>query len=157
METMIKQFMEKLQKEGYKYTNQREEVLRILLRNKDSHMSCDEVHSIVSNERKDVGIATVYRTLQLFEKLGIVYKINFDDGVSRYELNFGTENHHHHHLICTNCGSVTEVKLDLLESLEDEIEKEEGFTIQDHNVKFYGICKDCKDKEKNANKKNNEE
>lgn len=144
MEAMIKNYMEKLQREGYKYTNQREEILRIIMDNKDDHLSCEEVHNIVSKENKDVGIATVYRTLQLFEKLNFVYRINFDDGVSRYELNFGTENHHHHHLICTKCGSVTEVKMDLLELLEDNIEKEEGFTIQDHNVKFYGICKNCK-------------
>jgi len=141
---MIKNYMEKLQREGYKYTNQREEILRILMDKKHDHLSCEEVHNIVSKENKDVGIATVYRTLQLFEKLNFVYKINFDDGVSRYELNLGTENHHHHHLMCTKCGSVTEVKMDLLELLEDSIEKEEGFTIQDHNVKFYGICKNCK-------------
>lgn len=144
MEAMIKNYMEKLQREGYKYTNQREEILRIIMDNKDDHLSCEEVHNIVSKENKDVGIATVYRTLQLFEELNFVYRINFDDGVSRYELNLGTENHHHHHLICTKCGSVTEVKMDLLELLEDNIEKEEGFTIQDHNVKFYGICKNCK-------------
>lgn len=146
METTIKGYMEQLQKRGYKYTNQREDVLRILLDNKESHLSCEEVHGIVSRESKDVGIATVYRTLQLFERLGIVYRINFDDGVSRYELNLGNENHHHHHLICMECGSVTEVKLDLLEALEDEIEKEEGFLIRDHNVKFYGICKNCKNR-----------
>jgi Fur family ferric uptake transcriptional regulator len=146
VETTIKGYMDQLQKRGYKYTNQREDVLRILLENKESHLSCEEVHGIVARESKDVGIATVYRTLQLFERLGIVYRINFDDGVSRYELNLGNENHHHHHLICTECGNVTEVKLDLLEALEDEIEKEEGFVIRDHNVKFYGICKKCKNK-----------
>jgi Fur family ferric uptake transcriptional regulator len=137
--------MQTIQKKGYKYTSQREDVLRILLDNSDSHLSCEEVHGILSREKKDVGIATVYRTLQLFEKLGIVYRINFDDGVSRYELNMGTGDHHHHHLICTECGSVTEVKLDLLEALEEEIEKEEGFLIRDHDVKFYGICKKCKE------------
>lgn len=143
MDTLINSYMQILQKKGYKYTNQRENVLRILLENRESHLSCEEVHMIVARESKDVGIATVYRTLQLFELLGIVYRINFDDGVSRYELDLGTENHHHHHLICTECGSVTEVKLDLLEALEDEIEEEEGFLIRDHNVKFYGICKNC--------------
>lgn len=152
MEAKVKSFMEKLQNEGYKYTNQREEVLRILLKNKDLHLSCDEVHRIVSQENMEVGIATIYRTLQLFEKLGIVYRINFDDGVSRYELNFGTEDHHHHHLICEDCGNVIEVKLDLLESLEEEIEKEEEFTIHDHNVKFYGICKNCKNKNESETK-----
>jgi len=141
----IEKYLYTLQQRGYKSTNQREEILNILLDNKNEHLSCEDVHKIISMNDKEVGIATVYRTLQLFEKLGIVYKINFDDGVARYELNTETENHHHHHLICTECGKVTEVKLDLLESLEKEIEIEEDFIISDHDVKFYGICKECKD------------
>lgn len=136
----------KLQKEGYKLTTQRRAILKTIVDNQESHLSCDEVYNIVKKEYPDLGIATVYRTLQLFEKLNIVYKLNFDDGCSRYELSLGSENHHHHHLICLNCGKVTEVKLDLLESLEQEIEREGQFTIVDHNVKFYGYCSECKNK-----------
>jgi Fur family ferric uptake transcriptional regulator len=95
-----------LQKEGYKLTNQRKDILKTLLNNNHKHLSCEDVFNIVSKENSDLGIATVYRTLQLFEKLNIVYKINFDDGLSRYELNLGEENHQHHHLICLNCGKV---------------------------------------------------
>lgn len=135
-----------LQKEGYKLTNQRKDILRTLINNNTKHLSCEDVFNIVSIESPDLGIATVYRTLQLFEKLNIVYKINFDDGLSRYELNLGEENHQHHHLICLNCGKVIEVKLDLLESLENKIEKDGNFKIVDHNVKFYGYCKKCLDK-----------
>lgn len=135
-----------LQKEGYKLTNQRKDILKTLLNNNNKHLSCEDVFNIVSKENSDLGIATVYRTLQLFEKLNIVYKINFDDGLSRYELNLGEENHQHHHLICLNCGNVIEVKLDLLESLENKIEKDGNFKIVDHNVKFYGYCKKCLDK-----------
>lgn len=135
-----------LQKEGYKLTNQRKDILKTLLNNNNKHLSCEDVFNIVSKENSDLGIATVYRTLQLFEKLNIVYKINFDDGLSRYELNLGEENHQHHHLICLNCGNVMEVKLDLLESLENKIEKDGNFKIVDHNVKFYGYCKKCLDK-----------
>lgn len=149
MENKIEKYLCTLQQKGYKSTSQREEILNILFDNKNEHLSCEDVYNIISKEKKDIGIATVYRTLQLFEKLGIVYKINFDDGVTRYELNTESEYHHHHHLICTQCGKVTEVKLDLLESLEHEIEIEEGFMVSDHDVKFYGICKECKKKEKN--------
>ncbi|CAK7053959.1 transcriptional repressor [Tissierella carlieri] len=134
----------KLQKEGYKLTTQRRAILKTIVDNHEEHLSCDEVYNIVKKEYPDLGIATVYRTLQLFEKLNIVYKLNFDDGCSRYELSVGSENHHHHHLICLNCGKVTEVKLDLLEALEEEIESEGQFTIVDHNVKFYGYCSECK-------------
>ncbi len=73
--------------------------------------------------------------MQLLESLNIIYKLNFDDGFNRYELNVNSENHHH--LICLKCGEIMEVKLDLLEKLENEIEKENGFKIVDHNVKFF--------------------
>jgi len=79
----------------------------------------------------------------LLEKFNIVYRVNFDDGYNRYELNYDSESHHHHHLICLKCGKVIEVKLDLLETLENEIEKENGFKVMDHNVKFFGYCSEC--------------
>lgn len=137
---------DKLQKNGYKLTTQRRAILKVIVDNFDEHLSSDEVYNIVNKEYPELGIATVYRTLQLFEKLNIVYKLNFDDGCSRYELSAGSENHHHHHLICLSCGKVIEVKLDLLESLEEEIESEGQFTIVNHNVKFYGYCSECRDK-----------
>lgn len=137
---------DKLQKNGYKLTTQRRAILKVIVDNFDEHLSSDEVYNIVNKEYPELGIATVYRTLQLFEKLNIVYKLNFDDGCSRYELSAGSENHHHHHLICLSCGKVIEVKLDLLESLEEEIESEGQFTIVNHNVKFYGYCSECRNK-----------
>jgi Fur family transcriptional regulator, ferric uptake regulator len=142
----ISNIKEKLQDSGYKLTTQRKAILNVILENQDEHLSCDEIYSIVGNDYPDLGIATVYRTLQLFEKLGVVYKLNFDDGCSRYELISDSKGHQHHHLICLGCGKVIEVKLDLLDALETEIEEEEHFTIVDHNVKFYGYCSDCKNK-----------
>lgn len=148
MDINLSKYNDILQKAGYKLTNQRREILRVVAENHNDHLSCEDVFNIVSKENPELGIATVYRTLQLFEKLNIVYKLNFDDGLSRYELNFDTESHHHHHLICLECGKVIEVKMDLLESLENEIEKEGNFKIVDHNVKFYGYCNNCRTKVK---------
>lgn len=133
-----------LQDSGYKLTKQRKDILMVMIEHHDKHLSCDEIYRYVTVRNKELGIATVYRTLQLFESLNMVYKINFDDGLSRYELNTGNEDHQHHHLICLECGNVSEVKLDLLESLENEIETTSNFTILNHNVKFYGYCQDCK-------------
>ncbi len=144
MEINIDAIKEKLRKEGYKLTRQRRAILKVIIDNHDEHLSSDDVYNIVREKYPDLGIATVYRTLQLFEKLNIVYKLNFDDGCSRYEINTGSDHHHHHHLICLSCGKVAEVKLDLLDSLEAEIENQEEFTIVDHNVKFYGYCSECK-------------
>jgi Fur family transcriptional regulator, ferric uptake regulator len=141
----IKVYEDVLKDRGYKITHQRKIILETMSKNNDKHLSCDEIFGIISKENPEIGIATVYRTLLLFEKLNIVYKLNFDDGCSRYELDSGTEDHQHHHLICLKCGKVIEVQLDLLESLESEIQKDKNFTIVDHNVKFYGYCSDCKE------------
>lgn len=146
MDININTIKENLHENGYKLTTQRKAILQVIVDNFNEHLSCDEIYNFVVDDNPKVGIATVYRTLQLFEKLDIVFKLNFNDGCSRYELSAGSENHHHHHLICLNCGKVSEVKLDLLESLEEEIEKEGQFTIVNHNVKFYGYCSECKNK-----------
>lgn len=129
--------------EGLKLTTQRRAILDVIVKNHSKHLSPEEVYDIVKVKYPEIGIATVYRTLQLLEKLNIIYRVNFDDGYNRYELNHDSENHHHHHLICLKCGKVMEVKLDLLETLENEIEKENGFKIIDHNVKFFGYCANC--------------
>ncbi|MFA5576440.1 MAG: Fur family transcriptional regulator [Tissierellaceae bacterium] len=146
MDTNFNSIKGKLQNNGYKLTTQRRAILKAMIENQDDHLSIDEIYNIVRKEYPELGIATVYRTLQLFEKLDIVYKLNFDDGCSRFELSSESDSHHHHHLICLKCGKVTEVKIDLLEALEGEIEREGQFTIVDHNVKFYGYCSDCKNK-----------
>lgn len=137
-----------LKEKGYKFTNQRSEIYDVFLKHEDSHLSTEEVFEYVSKNNPEIGIATVYRTLQLFEELNILYKISFDDGVARYEIKAKNAAHRHHHLICLDCGKVSEVKLDLLDSLEEEIESYEGFKIVDHNLKFYGYCKECYKKHK---------
>lgn len=141
----IQRYKDILRDNEYKVTQQRKIILEAMAQNNDKHLSCDEIFSIITKDNPEIGIATVYRTLLLFEKLDIVYKVNFDDGYSRYELDLGTGDHQHHHLICLKCGKVIEVELDLLESLESEIQKELDFNIVDHNLKFYGYCSDCKE------------
>lgn len=139
----MEEVKERFREEGYKLTTQRRGILDVIIDNHEKHLNPEEIYDIVKVKYPEIGIATVYRTLQLLEKLNIVYRVNFDDGYNRYELNYDSENHHHHHLICLKCGNIMEVKLDLLESLENEIESENGFKIVDHNVKFFGYCASC--------------
>ena len=76
----------------------------------------------------------------------MVDRINLDDGCARYEIGEffdGEERHHHHHLICRTCGKIIPFKDDLLENLEDKIEETTGFHVLDHELKFYGQCKEC--------------
>ncbi len=71
----------------------------------------------------EIGLATVYRTVQLFDELDILVKHNFEDGKNRYELSQRGKDHDHHHLICLKCGKVSEVEEDLLDILEDSLKR----------------------------------
>ncbi|KXO16862.1 transcriptional repressor [Peptoniphilus sp. GNH] len=135
-----------LRENGYKFTNQRKDIYKVFVDNVSHHLTTEEVYKIAKKANPEVGIATVYRTILLFEKLGIIYKISFDDGAIRYELKSEKNEHRHHHLICLSCNKVIEVKLDLLDALESSVEKSEKFKIVDHNLKFYGYCSDCQKK-----------
>lgn len=139
---------ENLKSKGYKLTPQRRAILNIIVKNEGSHLTTEELYDLVKIECPEIGLATVYRTVQLLEEMGVVSKIDLDDGCSRYELVNRDENHQHHHLICSECSKIIEVKDDLLEELEQNIEKEYNFKIKNHSLKFYGICDQCQKKNK---------
>lgn len=141
-------FKEKLKEKGCKLTMQRRSVLDVFLAHSNEHLSTEEIYDKVKANFPEIGLATVYRTVQLFEEIGIVDRLNFDDGCSRFELCSENTLHHHHHLICEECNKVFEVEKDLLDEVEKDIEKKYQFKVHDHNVIFYGICKDCDIKQK---------
>lgn len=132
-----------LKEKGCKLTPQRQVILDIIINCNEKHLSVEEIYDMVKKNNPDIGLATVYRTMLLFNKIGIVHKLDLDDGLGRYELNRHASTHRHHHLICTSCNAVIEVEQDLLESLEQQILLEHGFIVKDHRVKFYGICSKC--------------
>lgn len=137
---------EALKDKGYKLTPQRRAILNGILKSEGSHLTAEEIYELVKGECPEIGLATVYRTVQLLEDMGLICKLDFDDGCSRYELVNEDEEHQHHHLICNRCGSVMEVEGDLLGDLEKSIERKYNFAIEDHSVKFYGTCEKCKEK-----------
>ena len=125
-------------------TPQRQIVLQIFLDHPGEHLSAEDVHGLLRDSRAEIGLATVYRSLELLSTLGILQKMEFGDGCSRYEVNTSDPKaHHHHHLICTKCNKVIEFEEDLLDDLEQDICSKSGFKILDHQVKFFGICKEC--------------
>ena len=130
-------------------TPQRRVILQTLLENPNLHLSAEELYALVKEQDSEIGLATVYRTLELLEELNILHKLYFGDGRSRYELCHLQSEHHHHHLICHTCNQILEVKEDLLNQLESLIEREHGFRIVDHRVQFYGYCTECDQKKKN--------
>jgi len=143
----MRTFEETLKENGYKLTGQRRIVLKVLHNRMGEHFTAEEVHSMVRNKHKDIGLATVYRTLQLLSDLRLLDKLNLDDGVVRYEMSKMDEQHRHHHLICEVCGSISGVEGDMLEDLEELFYKRYGFKVVDHILKCYGVCKECNEKE----------
>lgn len=140
----IEKLKRNLKGKGYKLTPQRRAIVDIIIQNSGSHLTTEELYDLVKTECPEIGLATVYRTVQLLEELGVVSKLDLNDGCYRYELVREDENHQHHHLICSHCGKVIEVQGDLLEVLEHEIESKYDFKIKNHSVKFYGVCSECK-------------
>lgn len=141
-----KQFREILKENGLKVTNQRLLVLEAIASRPERHLTAEEIHELVKVDYPEIGLATVYRTIQLLSELHLIDRINFDDGFVRYEignLHGREQKHHHHHLICQNCGKVTSFQDDLLEELEEKITATTGFRIVDHEVKLYGYCVEC--------------
>ena len=125
-------------------------VLSALSGEADSHLTAEEIYGLVKVKNPEIGLATVYRTIQILLELKIIDRIYLDDGYVRYELGHVYEDedsHHHHHLICVKCGRVMSFQGDLLEGFEKKMEEKTGFRIQDHDVKLYGYCADCLKKE----------
>jgi len=143
----MKQRIEKIKKElhskGYKLTPQREATLTVLLERESDHLSAEEIFLLVKEKAPEIGLATVYRTLELLSELTIVDKINFGDGLSRYDLRKEGIDHFHHHLVCMECGSVQEIIEDLLGDVEKIVEEDWGFDVKDHRLTFHGVCKQC--------------
>ncbi|HCO70485.1 Fur family transcriptional regulator [Mesotoga sp.] len=144
-----------LKKRNQRMTAQREYVLRFFLEAETDHLSADEVYQKVQGRKFSISKATVYRTIELLVEIGLLRKIIFRDGIVRYEPVKKGE-HHHHHIICVNCGTVVEFHLDNLEKLEELVKSKTGYTIDDHQLKFYGLCPKCQSTMKNRNNDNND-
>ena len=143
MEERIQRVKEQLHKASYKLTPQREATVRVLLENEADHLSAEDVYLKVKDKAPKIGLATVYRTLELLAELKVVDKINFGDGVARFDLRKEGAKHFHHHMVCMECGAVDEIEEDLLEDVERRVEKEFNFKILDHRLTFHGICHRC--------------
>ncbi|MES5811945.1 Fur family transcriptional regulator [Mammaliicoccus sciuri] len=143
MEERIQRVKEQLHKASYKLTPQREATVRVLLENEANHLSAEDVYLKVKDKAPEIGLATVYRTLELLAELKVVDKINFGDGVARFDLRKEGAKHFHHHMVCMECGAVDEIEEDLLEDVERRVEKEFNFKILDHRLTFHGICHRC--------------
>ncbi|MDO4593893.1 MAG: transcriptional repressor [Tissierellia bacterium] len=141
----ITELREIFEKNGHKFTKQRQIIFKALSDSVHKHLTPEELFSTVHEQNPSIGIATVYRTLNIFEELGIVQKQEFKDSINKYEL--AGENEHHDHLICTNCGHIYEGQMFSIDKLKKYIKENYDFDMTDYSLKIYGTCSKC-DKQK---------
>ena len=131
---------EKCLSKGVKLTDQRKIIAQVISQSKEAygesdHPDVDELYSRVSKIDSKISIATVYRTVKLFEEYGALEKHDFKDGRSRYESISGL---HHDHLIDIDTGDVHEFTNEEIERIQKKIAKELGFNLMDHRLELYG-------------------
>ncbi|MHB8927594.1 MAG: Fur family transcriptional regulator [Bacillota bacterium] len=143
---------ERMKKRSLRLTPQRVAVLEVLLQDSPGHLGADEIHARLRDTHPEVGLATVYRTLDMLESIRVVHKTDFGEGRSQFELNPRDEGHYHHHLICLDCGRIIEFQDDLLNQLEEEIARKAGFQVVDHTLRVYGYCRACRPKRREPGK-----
>ena len=121
-------------KKGVRLTDQRKIIAKVMSESKD-HPNVDELHRRVTKLDTKISIATVYRTVKLFEETGIVEKHDFKGNKSRYEQ---APNEHHDHLIDINTGQITEFVNEDIEKLQKKVAEKLGYKLVDHRLELYG-------------------
>jgi Fur family ferric uptake transcriptional regulator len=130
-----------LKRKNLKYTKQREVILNTLYTN-SGHHTPEEILILVKKEfpNENIGIATIYRTLSLFEEENLVESISFGKDGKRYEIG---HKHHHDHLICLNCGKIIEFIDEVIEKQQEVVASKYNFHMVDHTMKIIGYCQEC--------------
>ena len=127
--------LDKCNKLGLKMTEQRKVIVQVLAESKD-HPDVELVYKRASEIDNNIGIATVYRTIRLFEENNIIQRHEFKEGRFRYEE---VRDEHHDHLIDVRSGKVVEFQNDDIEELQKRVAKELGYKLVDHRLELYGV------------------
>jgi Fe2+ or Zn2+ uptake regulation protein len=144
VEDRLNKIKELLKDKGYRMTRARKEIIKIFL-SEDSHLSGEEIYNRVKS--KHVSMATVYRTINILEKNGIIKKTIFNN-TKYYELKLYSKKCTHIHFKCEKCGKIFDIDnqniiLKVIDII-DKIEKQKNFIIKDISAIFSGICEECK-------------
>jgi Fur family ferric uptake transcriptional regulator len=136
-------FRSYLKEKGLTFTIARRAILRGIVES-SGHFDADELHDQLRKKGERLSAATIYRTLPLFVKSGIIKETLRSRGRARYEHAWGHE--HHDHLECVACGKIIEFKDDELETLQDKVCRKHGFTPVEHRLGIRGYCTSCRGK-----------
>lgn len=138
---LLDEFKNLLKINSLKYTKQREAVLRVLYNN-EGHFTPEDIYALVkeSYDELNVGIATVYRTINLLETSEMITSISFGAQGKKYEI---ATKPHHDHMICKKCGLIIEFEDETIEKRQKIISKKHNFKLTGHLLQLYGVCSEC--------------
>jgi len=134
---------------GLRMTASRAAIIEVLSK-MEEHVSAEDVYLAAHKLNPRIGLTTVYRTLELLCRLGMVYKTEFGDGRSRFELSeVAGGREHHHHIVCTRCGKIinyddfSKKEIAVVCDLQKELERKYKVKLSHHSVQYYGECEQC--------------
>ena len=137
---LMDQFRRHMRDHNLPVTQQREAIAAVLFHSNE-HLSVEDIEGVLRSRGVHVGKATVYRTLDLLDRAGLVVEHDFGEGFKRYEPQGATS--HHEHLVCVECGKVVEFTSERIERMKALIAEEHGFRHNHHRLEIYGVCRDC--------------
>lgn len=129
----------KLGRLGYRLTPQRIMILAAI-EDSDNHISAEEIYAQIVAKYPNVNISTVYRTLELLERLGLVTETDLGDGRVRYHC---MGKGRHHHLVCEKCGDIIDMEESILSSLWADIQRKYSFEVNMKHLACFGLCSRC--------------
>ena len=129
-----------LTEQGYRLTPQRMMILSAI-ENSDDHISAEEIYAQIVAKYPRVNISTVYRTLELLKRLGLVTETDFGEGRVRYHPR---GKGHHHHLVCQECGAIIDLDESLLYPLKSALLQEYNFSADLRHLAIFGRCEKCR-------------
>jgi Fur family ferric uptake transcriptional regulator len=133
--------LDALRDDGYRNGTARRAVVELLGR-QDCCLTAQQIFDELRAEGRRVGIASVYRVLELLTEKGHLQRVELGEGTARYEpAHAGGE--HHHHLVCADCGKVEAFEDDELERVIHLVERRTGYSVAGHDVVLHGVCGDC--------------
>lgn len=137
-------FRRYLRDQGLPVTQQRESIAEVVF-GASSHLSVEDIETQLRERDERIGKATIYRTLDMLVRSGLVQEHDFGEGFKRYEHLFG-QNPVREHLVCTECGSVTEIQSTELVRIHEEEARRHGFQPARYRLQIYGLCAECQAK-----------
>ncbi len=129
-----------------KATRQRKAILRAFLET-ERHATAEDLHRILRKTNSSIGLATIYRTLNLLCQCGLAEQREFGGGHTLFELTFNVN--HHDHLVCTGCRKIIEFENLDIEKLQEQVARKNRFKIYNHKLELYGLCDQCERKKTN--------